>query len=176
MHNRITIAADKRRIEIASIKDKTKFNILVVWFVLWTISGIVVFTQFFSQGSREIKLMYAIWMAFWAYFEYKASVLLTWRKSGKEMISFNENGMIIRNDVGGRGLDKIFTRNEIKNIRTVNFEDKKVLARVLPLYWNMGYETVLFDYNNKEEAIGLQLTKEEALQVVKLLKQRLNKP
>ncbi len=37
------------------------------------------------------------------------------------------------------------------------------------------YETVLFDYKGKEEALGLQLTEEEALLLVKVMKQRLNK-
>jgi hypothetical protein len=114
-------------------------------------------------------------MAFWAYFEYKASVLLSYRRKGKEILQFSESGFTFRRDINGRGIDKVYERAEIKNIRTVDFKDKKVIARVQPLYWNMGYETVLFDYKGKEEALGLQLTEEEALQLVKVMKQRLNK-
>lgn len=175
MQNRIQLSTDRKTLEIPSIEDTTKLKILTVWFVLWTISGIIVFTQFFMPTTRDVKVWYAVWMAFWAYFEYKASVLLSWRRKGKEILKFSENGFTLRRDINGRGIDKMYERTEIKNIRTVNFSDRKVLARVQPMYWNMGNETVLFDYKGKEEALGLQLTEEEALQLVKVMKQRLNK-
>jgi hypothetical protein len=173
--NRIKLSNDRKTVEIPSIEDATKLKILIVWFVLWTVSGMVVFSQFFMPSTRDVKVMYAIWMAFWAYFEYKASVLLSWRRKGKEILQFSESGFTLRRDINGRGIDKVYVREEIKNIRTVDFKDRKVMARVMPLYWNMGYETVLFDYKGKEEALGLQLTEEEALQLVKAMKQRLNK-
>jgi hypothetical protein len=174
MH-RIQLSNDRKTVEIPSIADATKLKILMVWFILWTISGMIVFTQFFVPTSRDVKVWYAVWMAFWAYFEYKASVLLSYRRKGKEILQFSESGFTFRRDINGRGIDKVYERAEIKNIRTVDFKDKKVIARVQPLYWNMGYETVLFDYKGKEEALGLQLTEEEAQQVVKIMKQRLNK-
>lgn len=175
MQNRIQLSSDRKTLEIPSIEDASKQKILIVWFVLWTLSGMVVFSQFFMPSTRDVKLMYAIWMAFWAYFEYKASVLLSWRRKGKEILQFSESRFTLRRDINGRGIDKVYDRNDIKNIRTVDFKDRKVLARVQPFYWNMGYETVLFDYKGKEEALGLQLTEEEALQLVKVMKQRLNK-
>jgi hypothetical protein len=174
MH-RIQLSNDRKTLEIPSIADATKLKILMVWFILWTSSGMIVFTQFFVPTSRDVKVWYAVWMAFWAYFEYKASVLLSYRRKGKEILQFSESGFTFRRDINGRGIDKVYERAEIKNIRTVDFKDKKVIARVQPLYWNMGYETVLFDYKGKEEALGLQLTEEEAQQVVKIMKQRLNK-
>ncbi|MFN4811151.1 MAG: hypothetical protein ACK46S_09315 [Bacteroidota bacterium] len=174
MH-RIQLSNDRKTLEIPSIADATKLKILMVWFILWTISGMIVFTQFFVPTSRDVKVWYAVWMAFWAYFEYKASVLLSYRRKGKEILQFSESGFTFRRDINGRGIDKVYERAEIKNIRTVDFKDKKVIARVQPLYWNMGYETVLFDYKGKEEALGLQLTEEEAQQLVKIMKQRLNK-
>jgi len=174
MH-RIQLSNDRKTLEIPSIADATKLKILMVWFILWTISGMIVFTQFFVPTSRDVKVWYAVWMAFWAYFEYKASVLLSYSRKGKEILQFSESGFTFRRDINGRGIDKVYERAEIKNIRTVDFKDKKVIARVQPLYWNMGYETVLFDYKGKEEALGLQLTEEEAQQVVKIMKQRLNK-
>lgn len=174
MH-RIQLSNDRKTLEIPSIADATKLKILMVWFILWTISGMIVFTQFFVPTSRDVKVWYAVWMAFWAYFEYKASVLLSYRRKGKEILQFSESGFTFRRDINGRGIDKVYERTEIKNIRTVDFKDKKVIARVQPLYWNMGYETVLFDYRGKEEALGLQLTEEEAQQLVKIMKQRLNK-
>ncbi|MFN5831593.1 MAG: hypothetical protein ACK46R_12655 [Bacteroidota bacterium] len=174
MH-RIQLSNDRKTLEIPSIADATKLKILIVWFILWTISGMIVFTQFFVPTPRDVKVWYAVWMAFWAYFEYKASVLLSYRRKGKEILQFSESGFTFRRDINGRGIDKVYERAEIKNIRTVDFKDKKVIARVQPLYWNMGYETVLFDYKGKEEALGLQLTEEEAQQLVKIMKQRLNK-
>ena len=174
MH-RIQLSNDRKTLEIPSIADATKLKILMVWFILWTISGMIVFTQFFVPTSRDVKVWYAVWMAFWAYFEYKASVLLSYRRKGKEILQFSESGFTFRRDINGRGIDKVYERADIKNIRTVDFKDKKVIARVQPLYWNMGYETVLFDYKGKEEALGLQLTEEEAQQLVKIMKQRLNK-
>lgn len=163
-------ATGQKEIEIYSMHDNVKMKILIVWFVLWTLSGVIVFSQFFMPSSREVKLTYAVWMAFWAYFEYKASVLLSWRRKGKEVLKMVENKLVIIRDINGRGIPAFYEKEKIKNIRTVNFEDKKVLARVQPLYWSMGYETVLFDYDTKLIGLGLQLTKDEANQLVKQLK------
>ncbi len=115
MQNRIQLSNDRKTLEIPSIEDPTKLKILIVWFVLWTVSGMVVFSQFFMPSTRDVKLMYAIWMAFWAYFEYKASVLLSWRRKGKEILQFSESGFTLRRDINGRGIDKVYDRNEISS-------------------------------------------------------------
>ncbi len=172
MSERIKITGNKteKSIEIFSIKDRSKQNILLVWFILWTISGIIIFSQFFMPSSREVKLTYAVWMAFWVYFEYKASVLLTWRRKGKEVIKLVDDQIIITREVNGRGIDVKYEKEKIKNLRMVDFNDRKVQARVQPLYWSMGSETILFDYDNKPVALGLQLTQNEANDVLKQLR------
>ena len=123
MH-RIQLSNDRKTLEIPSIADATKLKILMVWFILWTISGMIVFTQFFVPTSRDVKVWYAVWMAFWAYFEYKASVLLSYRRKGKEILQFSESGFTFRRDINGRGIDKVYERAEIKNIRTVDFNQR----------------------------------------------------
>ncbi len=175
MENRVQFSSDRKTLEIIPIKNSTKLKIVWIWLILWTLSGIVVFSQFFLPVPREEKLIYAVWMAFWAYFEYKASVLLSWRRKGKEIIQFSEAGFTYRRDINGRGIDKFYDRKHISEIKSVNFNDRKVLAKVQPLYWNMGSETILFTVNGKQEALGFQLTEPEAIQVLKIMKQRLNK-
>ena len=71
--NRISIKRSEKGISIViiSLKEKTKNILLTIYLFLWSISGIIVFSQYLVAPDPNTKLAMLVWMAFWAYFEYK---------------------------------------------------------------------------------------------------------
>ena len=90
---KITQKGNETIIEILPLRDAFKTRLLFSWLLVWTLCGILVFSQFFSNLSREEKLLMAVWMAFWAYFEYKISKVYVWRKNGSEKISITAESL-----------------------------------------------------------------------------------
>ena len=57
---KITQKEGETTLEILPIKDAFKSNLLFAWLLVWTLCGIIVFSQFFSNLSREEKLLMAV--------------------------------------------------------------------------------------------------------------------
>lgn len=179
MKNSTRIGVSQREqsltIEIHPIQDKTKSNLLLAWLLVWTLCGVLVFSQFFSNMSKEEKLLMAVWMAFWAYFEYKIGNAYLWRKSGKELISIDQENLIYKQQVGQKVNSKSFLLDNISELSVYEFGKNNFSDSVQNSYWVKGNETVFFMHFGSKIGIGLQLNKEEANQLFHLLKKQLKK-
>src|SRR5437868_6110871 len=63
-----------------------KLYLLMAWLLLWTVSGFIVLANYFTLADSNVKLVVIMWMAFWAYFEFKIGKAFLFRKYGKEKI------------------------------------------------------------------------------------------
>ena len=66
--------------------DKKKTNLLFLWLLAWTISGVIVIGNYFTIMQDKTKLLLIIWIAFWAYFEFKIVRVFMWKQFGKEKL------------------------------------------------------------------------------------------
>ena len=162
-------------IEIAPINEASKATLLLVWLIVWTLCGIVVFSQFFSNLSKEEKLMMAVWMAFWAYFEYKISSVYVWRKNGKEKITLNNDSIIYSQIISGKETAKEYIIENISDLKTIEFGKNNFSESFQNSYWVKGNESVYFTHLSQKIGLGLQLNKDEAQQVLQAIAKRLKK-
>lgn len=157
-------------IEIYPHLSKNKLNLLLAWLILWSAGGIIIISQFFSNHDRNTKLFMLVWLAFWAYYEYKAITAYRWKKFGRELITIDHEKITIVNEVKGRGVPFIVKARELKDIRTIDFKSKEFSVVMSNSFWSMGGETILFNYSGKSYGFGKQLTEEEALPLLKNIK------
>ena len=64
-------ADNETSIVILSTSDKVKKTILFIVFVLWSLSGVAVLTQYFLLKDQQQRIAIMVWLGFWAYFEYR---------------------------------------------------------------------------------------------------------
>ena len=69
-HKTVNIVQHKQvgnivEIEIHPVISPAQLNIIRVWLTIWTLSGLVIFSQFFTAAPKETKIFLALWMAFW---------------------------------------------------------------------------------------------------------------
>ncbi|MCE9539899.1 MAG: hypothetical protein K8R85_11875 [Bacteroidetes bacterium] len=156
-------------IVILSLINKLKSRFLFLWFILWSISGIIVLSQYFIMHDPNTKTAIIVWMGFWAYFEYKIFHAYLWRKSGKEKIKINDKKLLYKRDVSGRGKIKTYEIDFIKDLRLIEPKENSFMEDLNNSYWVIGGEKLTFDYYGKEIKFGLQLDEADAKALLKLI-------
>jgi hypothetical protein len=157
-------------IVIVSQSDKTKNILLFAWFFIWTVSGIVVFTQYFLTPDPNTKVMLIVWLGFWAYFEFRIFKAFMWRKYGVEKVKLKENKFFYKRDVAGKGKIKVYEFDFIKDIRIVELKENSFADNMNNSYWMVGGEKLAFDYYGKEIKFAMQIEESEAKALMKVIK------
>ena len=166
---------DEVSIVILSSVDKIKNILLFVWFFLWTLSGIIVTTQYFLLIDPNTKTALIVWMGFWAYFEYKIFKAFIWRKYGVEKIKLREKKLFYKRDVSGKGKVKVYEFDFIKELRIVEPKENSFFENLDNSYWVIAGEKMAFDYYGKEIRFGIQLEASDAKGLFKVINSEINK-
>jgi len=160
---------NEKSIVIISFIDKTKNKLLLLWLLLWSLSGLIIFINYFLITDPNTKTAIIVWMGFWAYFEYKIFYVYLWRKSGKEKIKIRDKKLLYKLDVSGKGKIKEYELDVIKNLRLVA-ADENTFAEILnSSYWMIADEKLTFDYKGKEIKLAYQLNNNDAKALLNLL-------
>jgi hypothetical protein len=160
-------------IKIFPVISPAQINIIRVWLGIWTFSGLIIMTQFFTNAPRETKMFLALWMTFWGYFEFKVYNILWWKKNGCEVIKVDNEQLEIILQSSNKPRSFTFENSSIKNLSTVDFNEKKYGEGVNSSFFGLGKETIYFEFNQNKYGIGKQLNREEANRVLKLLKSKI---
>ena len=158
-------------IVILSFKNKAKNNLLFCWFVLWSISGIFVFTNYFTIIDQNTKAAIIVWLGFWGYFEYVILKAYFWRKSGKEIIKLKDNKLMYKRFVLWNTKIKVYEYEFIKDFKIIEPKENSFRENLNNSYWVIAGEKLAFDYYGKEIKLGIQLIQNDA----EFLKKRIQK-
>lgn len=156
-------------IVILSTADKTKKRLLLAWFILWTLSGVIVFTQYFVIKDEQTKVAIMVWLGFWGYFEYKTFRAVMWRSYGIEKIKLRDRKIFYKRDIAGKGKIKVYEFDFIKDFRVIESKENSFFDNLNNSYWVIAGEKLTFDYYGKEIKIGLQLDETDAKALFKLI-------
>jgi hypothetical protein len=173
---RISIKRTEKEISIVIVSqsDKIKNILLFSWFIIWTISGIVVFVQYFRIPDPNTKVMMIVWLGFWAYFEYRIFKAYLWRKSGVEKIKLRENKFFYKRDIAGKGKIKVYEYDFIKDLRMLEMKENSFADSMSNSYWMIAGEKLAFDYYGREIRFALQIDDNESAALLKLIRTEFN--
>ncbi len=160
-------------IVIISLADDRKNTYLLIWFLLWTFSGMIVLWQYFKLTDLDTKTAVIVWMGFWVYFEYKIFNAYLWRKFGKEKIKIHDKKLFYKIDTAGRGKIKEYESTLIKNLHVIESKENSFFENLNNSYWATAGEKLAFDYNEKEIKFGKQLEDADAIALLKVIKNEL---
>jgi hypothetical protein len=160
-------------IVILSNNDKVKNRLLLAWLILWSVSALVVISQYFLQTDPNTKTTIIVWMGFWVYFEYKIFIAYRWRSKGKEKIKIVDSKLFYKRDVSGKEKWKEYDVESIKDIRFIESAENSFFENLNNSYWVIANEKLAFDYNGAEIKFGIQLEESEAKAILKVIKNKL---
>ncbi|MGE0561148.1 MAG: hypothetical protein AB7O47_04985 [Flavobacteriales bacterium] len=177
MTDRIQIKYQDNKIEITikALKDSSKQKMLLGWIVLFSVCGLVIISQFFYDYDKSSKLFFAVYLAFWIFFEFKVIYAYRWRNAGIERITIDSKQIEFVKEIGKRGMTQIVELDELNNLRLFEPEEPGFVKTMNSSYWNINKYTLAFDYQNKPFPFAIDLDKNEAKKLLKEIGQFLAK-
>lgn len=177
MAERITInnKDNSIEIEIKAFKDKTKQKMLLVWIVLFSLCGLAILSQFFYGYDKSSQLFFAVYLAFWLFFEFKVIYAFRWRNAGMEKIILNKTEIILIKEIGKRGITQIMNVKEMNNVSLYEPEEPGFIKAINSSYWNINKYSLTFDYQGKTVPFAIDVEKNEAKKLLKEIQQFLRK-
>lgn len=174
---RISIQEDNQRLSIIILGkiERWKESLLLFWLLGWSFSGCVFIYYFVAETPYQFTLPMFLLLGFWAYFEIKIAKVFLWRKSGFELIEFNEDLFSIKNNLKGYGKFQKFDIREINEFMGILQSKKNFFAFMDQSFWVMGGERIYFTYKNKDIIFGKQIDIKEEKALIMVLNGALNK-
>ena len=173
MTERINISKKENtiEIEIKALKDNAKQKMLLVWIVLFSLCGIAILSQFFYDYDKSTKLFFAVYLAFWLFFEFKVIYAYRWRNAGLEKIIVNKAEITLIKEIGKRGITQVINSDKISNLRLYEPEELSFIKSINTSYWNINKYSLAFDFENKPVPFAIDLDKAEAKKLLKEISQ-----
>ncbi|MEQ8908752.1 MAG: hypothetical protein RIC95_06140 [Vicingaceae bacterium] len=165
--------ADGLLIKIKAYRDEDKQKLLTVWLGAWTLCGLAIISQLFTEVDRELKTLIIVFFAFWGYFEYLVVKAFRWRKSGEEQFFITEENLQYGRTYNNRGFLKPYRKDLINKLRTIDGETNTFVRVFSDSYWVIGGERLAFSAGGKVIPCGLRLTDKESKKLLKLVNQEL---
>lgn len=154
---------------------KRKTGLLFLWLFAWTISGVIVLSSYPQIRDQNARLMLIIWLAFWAYFEFKIIRVFMWKRFGKEKLWVKNGTLHYQQDINGRGKVKQYDINLISELKVIPVEKTNFADSFNQSFWVKGGERIEFSCQGKVIRLGMQLPDEDATKIVSELKKFLKK-
>lgn len=146
--------------------DKKKTNLLFVWLMAWTVSGVIVIANYFKLNQESAKLFIIIWLGFWAYFEFKIVRVYMWKRFGKEKLWIKNGTVYYQQDINGRGKIKEYDLNLISEFSLIELEKGNFADVFNQTFWVKGGERIDFTHQGKYIRFAMQLNDEDAKKVI----------
>ena len=172
MRDRISINENEHELSIVikALKDDKKQQLLLVWIVLFSICGLIIFTQFFGHYNTSSKIFFAVYMAFWLFFEFKVIYAYRWRKKGLEKIILTKEELILIKEIGRRGITQKYKGEEIKGLDIFKNPDSSFFKSINTSYWNINKYSLAFYANEVLVPFAIDLDDQQAKKVLKSIK------
>jgi hypothetical protein len=152
---------DLTSIVISAVASRKKNRFIAGLLILWIVGGAVMVYSFSSLEGDKTKIVVFIWFAFWLYFLYVLFRLWRWKQYGHEVIKISNGTLKYKKDVKGRGWVNDYKLEHVKKLRESLAETPGWVKNFGGDFWNTDCDSIRFDYEDREIALGHQLEQKE---------------
>lgn len=162
---------DYTTVIVSSKIDKWKETLLLTWILGWTVCGVgFIYYLFWGGFPKEERLALMAMTAFWLFFEVRIVKTFLWRKFGMEFIKIDKDLMTIKSSINKYGKAIPYQLGRVKEVKALDQNPKAFNKVMNDSFWVMGQGSINFVYDGKDVRLGMQLEKNEADQLAKLLR------
>jgi hypothetical protein len=116
-------------------------------------------------------MLIVIWLAFWAYFEFKIIRVFMWKRFGKEKLWIkNGNHICINKTLTAKEKLKSLMLNLVSDIELIALTKGSIADTFSQTFWVKGGERIEFTCQAKIVKFGMQLDDDEANKIIAALK------
>lgn len=146
--------------------ENKKTNLMFLWLLAWSVSGVIVMANYFTLTQDKAKMMLIVWLAFWAYFEFKIIKVFMWKRFGKEKLWVKNGTLLYQQDINGKGKIQEFDLNLVSDFSIVELTPGSIADTFSQTFWVKGGERIEFNCQSKLVKFGMQLEDDEAKKII----------
>lgn len=150
--------------------NKKKVNLMFLWLLAWSVSGVIVITNYFTLQQESAKLFIIVWLGFWAYFEFQIVRVYMWKRFGKEKLWIKNGTLFYQQDINGKGKIKEYDTNLVSNFEMVELTKGSIADTFSQTFWVKGGERIEFTCQSNKIRFGMQLEDDDAKKIITALK------
>ncbi len=175
--NRVSIVKEGNvySVVIMPTDKKWKTGLLFLWLFAWTVCGVIVCTNYFTLSNEKAKVILIVYMAFWAYFEYKIGKAFWFRRYGKEKLWIKNRTLFYKRETNKRGKTKEYDVDLVNDVKIIDHNRGNFFVQMQESFWVIGGERLSFKHGGKEILFGIQLNDEDTEKLHKEIKKYLGK-
>ncbi len=155
---------------ILPTEDKKKVNLMFLWLLAWSVSGVIVIANYFTLQQESAKLFIIVWLGFWAYFEFQIVRVYMWKRFGKEKLWIKNGTLFYQQDINGKGKIREYDVNLVSNFELVELTRGSIADTFSQTFWVKGGERIEFTCQANKIRFGMQLEDEDAKKIITALK------
>ncbi len=166
--DRVSILEKEKVLSIVILPttNKTKLNLMFLWLLAWSVSGMIVLANYFRLTDPDQKLFILIYLSFWAYFEFNIVRAFIWKKFGKEKLWIQDGILHYQREINKKGKIREFNMDLISPLRIIDLKATRFSDTINQSFWVKGGERIEFNAQSKIVTLGLQLSDQEAKKIV----------
>lgn len=153
-------------IVILPTTHKTKLNLMFLWLLAWSVSGIIVLANYFRISDPDQKLFIVVFLSFWAYFEFNIVRAFIWKKFGKEKLWIQDGILHYQREINKKGQIKEYNLDLISPLSIIELKPSRFADTINQSFWVKGGERIEFASQSALVRLGLQISDKEAKQIV----------
>lgn len=173
--NRVSIYKTDKVLSIVILPtdNKKKLGLLFLWLMAWTVCGLIVMVNYFKLHDQNSKLFTIIYLSFWAYFEFSIMRVFIWKKFGREKIWIQDGELNYLREINNKGKTKTFNLDLVSKLQLVELSRSNFADTINQSFWVKGGERLEFFSQSQTIRVGMQITDEEARQIMKEVNSRI---
>ena len=141
--------------------ERWKESLLVAWCVAWVFCGGVVITEVLGSTDRDARMMFIVFMAFWAYFLFVVLRITLYRRGGNELIRVEPEFVILKRSFFTFGKSKTFHLENIKSFQKIELPERSLSSIFENTWWVFGGQKLGFEYQGKFVKFAMQISKKD---------------
>ena len=190
--NRISYFDEKKVCSIIIIPKRVRWKeaILFAWLLAYSFVGLyMMYLLFFGMDTidnsaiegdpaetlKSQKIYLTVFIAFWAYFEYKVVRGFFWLVKGKELIKITSSELIIKQSIFGYGKANKYFLDNIKNLSMVEHKSFSFGFDYENAFWRQGTDSLIFSANGKDIGFAKKIEDKDANLMMRLINDRMKK-
>ncbi|MFK8045986.1 MAG: hypothetical protein AB8B72_10860 [Crocinitomicaceae bacterium] len=190
--SRISYVDEKKSCSIVISPERVRWKeaILFAWLLAYSFVGFyMIYLLFFGMDTidnsgidgdpaetlRNQKIYLIVFIAFWAYFEFKVVKGFLWLSSGKELVKITPDELRIKQSIFTYGKARKFFTDNISNFDVVQHKSFSFGFDYENAFWRQGADSLIFTVNGKDVGFAKKVPEKEANLLMRLMKDRIKK-
>ncbi len=177
LSEKVSYSSDNGRLQILILGkiDKWKESILLGWLLAWVFCGGVVISEYVKTTDRDLKMIFVIFLIFWAYYLWRVAVIFVYRRGGNELVRVQDGVLTLKRSFFTYGKSKTYNLNQITDFQKIELSKKSIAYTYENGWWVLGGEKLSFKYHGKYVKFAMQVKEPVRDKLYTLINQQISK-